>query len=152
MNAYAGDLVKAGEKAKSLRPLLCMGAAAMLGACVSNPMANAPVDPASPVAKEVTAIANTERAYPRFSQIPKKPTDERPVRAWASATAEVQGVGKELARQTAPETWSLQNTESFAAQAQAAVGDEPVSERAGGDTETFAREQRERATPPPPAR
>lgn len=152
MNAQAGDLVKAREKAKSLRLLLCLGAAAALGACVSDPLANAPVDPASPVAKEVSAVANTDRPYPRFSEIPKRPTDERPVAAWASAARDVQGAGQELAAQTAPETWTLHNTESFAAQAQAAVRDEPASERAGGDTETFAREQRERATPPPPAR
>lgn len=153
MNAHAGDLVKAREKAKSLRLVLCMGAAAALGACASNPLAdNAPVDPASPIAPQVAAIAGAERPYPRFSEIPKTPTDERPVAAWASAAGEVRATGEELAQQTAPETWALQNTEAFAAQARAAVGDEAASERAGGDTETFAREQRERATPPPPAR
>lgn len=152
MNARAGDLVKAGEKAKSLRLLLCLGAAATLGACASNPLADAPVDPTSPVAANVAAIANTRRPFPEFSSIPKRPTDERPVAAWASAAGEVQQTSAELARQTAPETWTLQNTETFAAQAQAAVRDEPASQRAGGDTEAFAREQRERATPPPPAR
>jgi hypothetical protein len=100
----------------------------------------------------VSALANADRPYPQFSQIPKTPNDVRPVQAWASAAADVQTSGQELTRQTAPETWSLSNTATFAAQAQAAVRDEPAFERAGGDTETFAREQRERATPPPPAR
>jgi hypothetical protein len=152
MNAHAGDLVKAREKAKSLRGWLCMGAAAVLGGCASNPLADAPVDPTSPVAAEVAAIANTNRPFPRFSDIPKTPEDERPVATWASAAGEVQGASQQLARETGPDTWTLQNTETFAARARADVRDEPASERAGGDTETFAREQRERATPPPPAR
>lgn len=132
--------------------MLGAGAAAALGGCVSNPLAEAPVDPASPIAAQVSAIAGSQRPFPKFPQIPKRPTDERPVQAWASAAAEIQATGQDLASQTAPETWTLNNTETFAAEARAAVRDEPASERAGGDTETFAREQRERATPPPPAR
>lgn len=152
MNAHAGDLVSAGRKARSLRPWLGAGAVAALGACASNPLADKPVDPSSPVAAQVSALAGAGRPYPEFSQIPKRPDDERPVQVWAGAVADIHATGEALASQTAPETWTLHNTETFAATAQAAVADEPDFERAGGDTETFAREQRERATPPPPAR
>lgn len=152
MNAYSGDLVRPRPKAKSLELVLVAGAAATLGGCAIGPLANGPIDPASPVAAEVAAIANADRPYPRFSDIPKRPADEREAPAWAAATADVRATGEELVRQTAPETWTLDNTAAFAARAHEAVRDEPAFERAGGDTETFAREQRERATPPPPAR
>ena len=142
--------MKTGGKARRLGLLLC--AAGGLGACQSNPLATAPVDPASPIAKEIAAVAAADRPFPQFSDIPALPTDERPVSAWSQATAESRGAGAELTAQTAPETWSMQESESFAARARADVRDEPPSERSGGDAETFAREQRQRATPPPPPR
>ncbi len=137
-------------KARILAPAL--GLAAGLAACQSNPLATTPVDPTSPIAKEVAAVAAADRPFPSFQDIPAMPKDERPAPAWAAAAGDARGAEAELARQTAPETWSLQNTETFAAQARAAVRDEPAYARSGGETEAFAEEQRRRATPPPPPR
>ena len=62
------------------------GLVLLVGACASvNPFATAPVDPASPIAPDVARLAKTNRAFPKFSDIPPMPTDTRPARAWGRA-------------------------------------------------------------------
>jgi hypothetical protein len=141
VNAYRGPT--------AARLVACAGLAALLGGCVGNPFKEAKVDPASPVAAEVAKVARANKDYPSFSEIPPKPTDVRPVRMFGQAAKDIEVAGAKLERETAPETWTLSNTEGFAAGARTAAGPElpPAEQR---DTEAFANELRARATPPPP--
>lgn len=120
-----------------------------LAGCAGNPFGAAAVNPASPAAKAVLEGARADRAYPRFSDIPKAPTDIRPARAWAAAVNDVEAARAELYAATAPSTWTLDDTAAFAARARAeATPPAPVT--TPSDTEAFVREARDRATPPPP--
>ena len=87
---------------------------------------------------------------PRFVDIPPLPTDVRAPEAFADARLALEREGEELALATAPNTWSLDGTESFAARAQAESSDGPApSEQNTRETDAFARELQRRATPPP---
>lgn len=149
MNAPVRLFVNARRSGTAARLLACAGAAALLGGCVGNPFKEAKVDPRSPVAAEVAKAARANTDYPSFSEIPAKPNDVRPLRMFGQAAREIELAGALLERETAPETWTLSNTEDFAAGARAAAGPElaPADPR---DTEAFASELRDRATPPPP--
>jgi hypothetical protein len=138
---------------RQIRPALGLvmgaGACALLSGCMSNPFANAAVDPASPVAAEVARAANTTRPYPTFAGIPPVPKDVRPVRQYGQQVKTIQQARADLEARTAPETWSLNDPEAFAAQARRQAGQE-AAPTANGDTDAFAARQRKRATPPPP--
>lgn len=126
----------------------------MLGGCaVSNPFVTASVDPASPIAAEVAAKALASRDYPTFADIPPVPTDVRPLAAFGRAATELEQAGVDLARETAPGTWTLTGTEAFASRARDIAGpDMAGAESTTAATEAFAKAQRARATPPPPPR
>ncbi|MFM8820371.1 MAG: hypothetical protein ACKOD3_07505 [Phenylobacterium sp.] len=101
-------------------------------------------------AMEVRSIARSQKAYPRFTDIPPNPKDERPVTAWGRIGREVLTAGQELERLTSPETWTLKETEPFAATAFFEAGSAPPIVSATAEAEAFARDIRRRATPPPP--
>ncbi|HEV2531570.1 hypothetical protein [Phenylobacterium sp.] len=124
-------------------------AAALLAGCIGNPFGDAQIDPSSPVAPDVARIANANHPYPTFASIPAKPKDVRPVRQYGRDAQAIEQARADLERKTAPETWSLGDTEAFAAQAQRDAGRE-AAPQANGDTAAFADTQRKRATPPPP--
>ncbi len=125
------------------------GAAALLGGCIANPFVDAPIDPTSPVAAEVGRVSRTNRDFPSFRDIPAPPTDVRPVRLFGQEAAKVVAAGEALVRETEPGTWTLQASESFAERARKDAGPE-LPPPTPQDSEAFARELRERATPPPP--
>jgi outer membrane murein-binding lipoprotein Lpp len=127
---------------------LALGAG-LLSGCVGNPFANAKIDPASPVAEEVARMTRADAKLPSFASIPAAPSDVRPPASYGLAAASLDAAAAELIRDTGPETWTLQATDAFAETARRDVGPElpPVIP---GDSEAFARELRERATPPPP--
>lgn len=152
MNAPQRKMMNGRRARAAACGALCLGAGAALSGCVpANPFATSPVDPSSPVAAEVARAAKIHKTYPTFAQIPPAPTDVRSEKAWAAAVGEVESAHADLVRKTAPETWSLQRTEAFAAGAQAAVREEGPAARED-DTEGFTRRAQERATPPPPSR
>ena len=136
---------------------LLAGAAAGASGCVVLPAkmrgASAlPVDPGSPVARDVAAATRNPGPYPRFSEIPKLPRDVRPPSAWRASVAEVERsrarLDSEVAALPPPQT----DTEGFATAVRARA---PTSAEAPGPdsrarTEAYARSLRERATPPPP--
>jgi len=124
-------------------------ACALVAGCISNPFGDAPIDPSSPVAADVARVANSNRPYPTFASIPAKPKDVRPVRQYGRDAQSIEQARADLEAKTAPETWSLNDTEAFAAQAQRDAGRE-AAPQANGDTAAFADTQRKRATPPPP--
>ena len=137
-----------------LRGLLaCAGAATLLAGCMSNPLAEAPVDPNSPVAEDVARIANEQREFPTFADIPPMPTDQRPAAEWGQQAAKMVVARTQLEQKTAPNTWTLDGTARFAARARAAAGpDIDAATSTTASTEAFARDLRERATPPPSPR
>ncbi len=123
----------------------------ILGGCVGNPFADAKIDPRSPVASEVARSVRPGAAYPTFASIPPVPKDVRPHRQYGIQAARVDAAAAELVRDTADETWTLRNTDAFAAETRAAAGPDAVPGQAA-DTEAFAKELRRRATPPPSPR
>ncbi len=132
------------------RSFACVCGAALLSGCAASPFATAQVDPASPVAADVARMARASRDYPSFSEIPPLPADQRPLREFGRAVDQLEVASARLDRETAPDTWTLTGTERFVSRAQAMVapgGDSDASTTAA--SEAFARQIRERATPPP---
>lgn len=129
----------------------CVGAAALLAGC-ANPFAEAEVDPNSPVAADVARMAHENSAYPTFAQIPPVPTDQRPAAAWGKSAAQLEVARAKVERETAANTWTLSGTERFVARARAEAGPDISTDTTTPSTEAFAKELRERATPPPSPR
>jgi len=127
----------------------CAMAGALMAGCVGSPFREAKVDPQSPIADEATRALHAKGAYPRFRDIPAKPTDVRPKAQYGVAAAQIETVREQLEAATAPSTWTLTRTDSFAAAARQAAGPEiPAGDPAA--TAAFAEALRKRATPPPP--
>lgn len=153
MNALARLFVNrpqsAGICSTAQRLFGCVAACALTAACVGDPTQSARVDPKSPIAAEVAKVERTRASFPKFSEIPPVPTGLRAKRAYGQAANETEVARADIERATAPETWTLKQSDSYAGDARAAVGPDiaPVDPAA---TEAFARELRKRATPPPP--
>jgi hypothetical protein len=130
------------------------GVCALLCGCVGNPFVDAQVDPRSPIAKEVATSVKPDAPYPSFAAIPARPKGLRPVRQYGVAANDVAKAAAELSAQTSDDKFSLQDTDTFAAEAQKAAGPEaaPSQAQQGEATESFAAAMRKRATPPPPAK
>jgi hypothetical protein len=154
MNAPLRLFANLSMKAPAPRLLACVCGAALLAGCSSfNPFATAGVDPASPVAADVERMAHADKSFPTFADIPKAPADQRPVGQWGGEADQLELAGAKLTRETAPGTWTLDGTEVFAARSRGQAG--PALEGDASSTaatEAFARQIRERATPPPPPR
>ena len=121
---------------------------ALTAACVGDPVADARIDPNSPVAADVARMSRGNPDFPSFNEIPEVARDARPIRAYGQSARELELARAELERQTAENTWTLRNTETFAERARSDVPDIPPP--SPSDAEAFARELRQRATPPPP--
>lgn len=121
----------------------------LLGACVGNPFKDAAVDPASPVAADVARLTRGDAAFPTFADIPKAPNDVRPLANFGRDAQAMLNAGAALERDTAPDTWTLKGTDAFVEKARRDAGPQ-IEPPKPGDAEAFARELRERATPPPP--
>ncbi|WP_309604842.1 hypothetical protein [Phenylobacterium sp.] len=140
--------VAAGGRCLVLGPVLGLVLGPLLSGCVGNPFADARVDPRSPVASEVARSVRPDAAYPTFASIPAVPKDLRPHRQYGVQAAGIDAAAAELVRDTADDSWTLRNTDAFAAEIRAAAGPDAVPGQAA-DTEAFAKELRRRATPPP---
>ena len=133
----------------NLRPLAVAAGCALLGGCIGNPFKDAKIDPASPVAPEVARLTRQDAKFPTFTSIPNPPGDIRPPAQYGRSADGVLAAGKALETATAPGTWTLQGTDEFAEKARRDAGPQ-LEPPKPGDAEAFARELRERATPPPP--
>lgn len=133
------------------KAVACAIACASLAACTSRVFSEGEIDPASPVKDEIAATARSNADYPAFTEVPAKPNDIRPVLAFGQAADKLIADRDALARDTAPDTWTLtgQDTAAFAAAADKAAGpDGPAA--TNSDTDAYAASLRRRATPPPP--
>jgi hypothetical protein len=124
--------------------LILSGAA--LGGCAAS---DTRIDPSSPVAGEVAKLTRQPSKFPTFASIPNPPTDIRAPAQYGRSADRIVSAGNALVAATEPSTWTLQNTEAFADQARKDAGPALEPPKAG-EAEAFAKEQRERATPPPP--
>jgi hypothetical protein len=128
---------------------LTAAAGALLSGCIGNPFVDAKIDPSSPIAPEVARVTRQDAKFPTFASIPKKPTDLRPVAQYGQSARQVLAEGQALIAATEPSTWTLQGTDAFAEKGRQDAGPQ-LEPPKPGDAEAFARELRERATPPPP--
>lgn len=128
--------------------LAILAGSALLSGCVGNPFVDAKIDPASPVAADVARLTRQGGKFPTFAGIPKAPTDIRPLAQYGRDANAVLAAGAALELATAPGTWTLQGTDEFAEKARRDAGPQ-IEPPKPGDAEAFARELRERATPPP---
>ncbi|MDP2259692.1 MAG: hypothetical protein Q8J89_08260 [Caulobacter sp.] len=138
------------------RLALLAGAALSLCACVAidelEPGAGAAIDPASSAGSAVAAAIADPGPWPTFAGIPELPADLRTAEAWREAVAEQEADGLFTARSAAPDTWSLNDTDAFAAGLRARVAEIDVhapTDAEMAESEAFARALRARATPPP---
>jgi hypothetical protein len=133
----------------AVRVVTCLAVSAALSGCAGAPFADARIDPDSPVAGDVARLSRPDGRFPTFADIPRPPGDLRPVAQYGQDAALVLAAGEAVVQATAPETWTLDGTDAFAERARQDVGPE-LEPPNPADAEAFARELRERATPPPP--
>ena len=150
MNDETGKIARLGVL---FRGAALIGLLTGLAACVS-PFTPPPVDPSSPLAAAASAAAkDSKRAgKPSFVEIPAIPTDVRTPVQFKKAVGVEKLAAEKLMRDTAPDTWTLSDTEAYASKARK-VAKVPASDiptdadRAA--TEAFAKAARDRATAPP---
>lgn len=132
-----------------IKPLALISGCMLLAACVGNPFKDAAIDPKSPVAADVARLTRGDATFPAFSDIPNAPKDVRPIANYGRHAQAMLNAGAALERDTAPDTWTLNATDAFVEKARRDAGPQ-IEPPKPGDAEAFARELRERATPPPP--
>ena len=150
MNDFARPFVNAPKTRMAARLAVGLAAAAGLSGCLAHPIADVQVDPRSPIAPYVAELARLNTGYPRFSDIPAKPTDVRPMAGYRKQVAALEAERADVNRKTAPGVWTLSGTEAFHSRAESEAGPDLTAPPSPGATEAFAQSQRERATPPPP--
>ena len=138
---------------------LAMVFAGSLGACASLPKfhyaEDAPIDPTSPVAKDVIEADRHPGPYPKFADIPKLPRDVRPAAAWDRAVASAKADEAALDRGAAEVAAQPADTEAFAAAAKRTAAVEPVdvpTAKAQAESAAYAKALRNRVKPPPKRR
>ncbi len=130
-------------------PLWAAAACVLLSGCVGNPFKGGKIDPNSPVAADVARVSHQPAKLPSFASIPNPPADIRPLAQYGRQARAVTAAGEAVQVATAPGTWTLQNSEAFAEAARREAGPQ-LEPPTPGTAEAFAKEQRQRATPPPP--
>jgi hypothetical protein len=151
MHVRSSLFVNARQSRLAATLLAAVAVCALTSACVGNPFKDAKVDPRSPIAPEVAKSVRADAAYPTFRSIPPKPKDLPPVKQFGVLAAHMETEAAAIVAATAPDTWVLNGTDTFAAQARTDAG--PVLPPADPtDTAAFARDSKARATPPPPAK
>jgi hypothetical protein len=128
---------------------VALTAAMPMVGCVGSPFEESKIDPTSSVAADVARLTRDDAKFPTFAGIPSPPTDIRPLAQYSRETRAILAEGAALAAATAPATWTLSGTEAFAEKGRRDAGPQ-IDPPKPGDAEAFARELRERATPPPP--
>jgi hypothetical protein len=151
MNVRSSLFVNVRRTRRAAQLLAGAGACATLCGCVGNPFADAKVDPRSPIAAEVAKSVRSDAPYPTFASIPPVPKDVRPHKQYGQAAVQIEKARTDLERATADNTWTLNNTDTFAAEAKSDAGPEFTAPQQS-DADAFAKDRRKRATPPPPTK
>ncbi len=115
------------------------------------PLSQIPVDPRSPAAPAIQAVVDLPQQNPSFAAIPVPPGDVSSTAQLKAVVTAEKAAGRDLAEAVAPDTWMLQDTDSFAARAVAdanASGLHPPTAAEIAESEAFAKAMRARAKPP----
>jgi hypothetical protein len=136
---------------------LLAGAGLLLCACASLPnldqsFATPAIDQKSPAAAAVADILKAPGDYPTFASIPEPPTDLKSAEQYKADVTGQQQTADALIAATAPSTWTLSETDAFAAQAMAEAKVETVTAPTDAEvasSEAYARALRAKASPPP---
>jgi hypothetical protein len=149
-------IVAGGKRGRaSLSALLVCVAAGAAGCSSINPVARlnpGPVDPNSAVANQVRTATRTHYKTPKFTDIPKTPTDVRPPQAWRSAVVDTVAARRPITQWVAQNPPEHSGTEAFVAGARASLPSEQVGAPptdATEDTEAFAAALRAQSAPKP---
>ncbi|HEY5677236.1 MAG TPA: hypothetical protein VIR81_10630 [Myxococcales bacterium] len=148
MNALDRIFVTGFGSSAGARFLGVAATAALLTSCAGGPIASVKVAPGSPVAPEVARMAREAKTYPRFSDIPPEPTDVRAPQVYGARAGALVAARDQLDAATAPNTWTLGNTQGFVGGARRDAG--PDLPPVNSDAAAFANTVRKRATQPPP--
>jgi hypothetical protein len=98
---------------------------------------------------ELSAQAHDVHIYPTFCSIPPTPTGVRNAAAFKSAVVDTRVAGVRLVDQTAPSTFSLEDTDRFAAEARAeAAPPPPMTTPEEPGSQDFVDTGRKLVTPP----
>jgi hypothetical protein len=129
-------------------------AAALAGSTVlSAPcaLASAVAGPSAPLPDDVAGQTKKAATFPTFCQIPSRPTNVRTGKAYKEAVVAIRLEGVRLVAQTAPGTFSLNDTDRFASAARSeAVPPPPMTPSDDQQTEAFIDRARALARPPGP--
>jgi len=153
MNGQARDCFL--ERKRLLAGGAVAALALSLSACSTTsgplPLSQIPVDPKSPAAPAIQAVLDMPAQDPSFASMPASPGDVSSNTELKAVVSAEQAAGRDLAVAVAPESWTLQDTDSFAARAVAdanASGIHPPTAAEIAESEAFAQAMRARATPP----
>jgi hypothetical protein len=142
--------------------LPAFGAAAIavalgLGGCSVTRTAFGPLqyDKTSPVAPAIASTDVSAQPYPTFAQVPSQPDDVRPVAAWNRNIFDMIAARRQMDafQVTYPQTFY--GAEAFAQQAKIDAAPPPApagAQSPGAASAALAKDAKERATPPSPAR
>jgi hypothetical protein len=124
--------------------------ASILGAPAASLAAQQPCAGTPEVlAPDFLAQAHQVSAYPTFCSIPLTPAGVRAAPAFKSAVVDTRVAGARVVARTAPSTFTLDETDQFAAAARAeAAPPPPMTTPDEAATEDFATKGRERVKPP----
>ena len=114
-------------------------------------LSQAPVDPRSPAGPAIQSVLQSPGGFPSFSAIPPAPTDLASAGQLKVTVEAEQAAGLAVRAQAAPDTWTLDSTDAFAARAVAdanAGGIHPPTAAEIAESEAFAKAMRARAKPP----
>ncbi len=133
---------------------MTLAASAMIGMMiVSAPGPGAATDAgaSAPLAADIAGKSANVAHWPSFCQIPQRPKNIRTGAAFKQAVVALRLAGVRLAAQSAPATFSLDDTEGFAGAARAqATPPPPITPPDEQQTETFINQARALARPPGP--
>jgi len=141
---------------KALAPIISMtrlsaaiAASAILSA--SCAWAGGVASPSAPLPEDIAGKPAKVRRFPTFCEIPPRPTNVRSGKAFRQAVVAIRLAGVHLVAQTAPGTFSLDDTDGFASAARAeATPPPPMSPLDVQQTEDFSKQARALAIPPSP--
>jgi hypothetical protein len=132
-----------------------LGAVLLAGCATESDMAaRSTIPPNSPLAQAVAAVKSEPQPAPSYRNIPLNPPQMRPAGAWEQTATALQGQGRELAGIAAIPV-EIPDPDAWAKRTAAAAGLDaitPPGPNNAAELEAYARELRERATPPPPPR
>jgi hypothetical protein len=128
-------------------------AAASLCACAteSDIAKRSQIAPGSAVDKAVAEAKTHPGPAPTFAQFPKKPTDMRPAASWTQGTAALKAEAAQLTA-VVNQPAEMPDPDAYAKRLRAASGLDqitPPGPENAAQLDAYARELRERATPPP---